>query len=80
MSTSSGLISLINSFSKQIAMFTYALGSGTDTSILQALACEYSGIMFEIPDSASDSALTTTMRNYYTYISKGVSITNPVWT
>ena len=61
-------------------MFTYALGSGTDTSLLKALACEYSGIMFEIADTASDSALTTTMRNYYTYVSEGVSITNPVWT
>lgn len=36
--------------------------------------------MFQIADSASDSALTTTMRGYYTYISEGVTIENPVWT
>ena len=36
--------------------------------------------MFEIEDSASDSVLATTMKNYYSYISKGVSITEPVWT
>ena len=55
-------------------MFTYALGSGADTSILEDLACEYSGILFQIADTASDSALTTTMRGYYTYISEGVTI------
>ena len=61
-------------------MFTYALGSGADTTILKNLACEYRGIMFEISDSGSDSALTTTMRGYYTYISEGVTIQYPVWT
>lgn len=78
--TSADLINMINGYSKQIKVFAYSLGSGTDTSILQALACEYKGIMFEIPDSATDSALATTMRNYYTYISEGVSISSPVWT
>ena len=61
-------------------MFTYALGSGADTSILNALACAFEGIMFQISDSSSTSALATTMRNYYTYISEGVSISSPVWT
>lgn len=61
-------------------MFTYALGSGANTSILVDLACNYRGIMFQIEDTASDSALTTTMRNYYSYISEGVTITSPVWT
>ena len=56
-------------------MFTYALGSGANTSILVDLACNYRGIMFQIEDTASDSALTTTMRNYYSYISEGVTIT-----
>ena len=55
-------------------MFTYALGSGANTTILKDLACEYRGIMFEIADSDTDSALTTTMRGYYTYISEGVTI------
>ena len=36
--------------------------------------------MFQITDTSSDSALATTIRNYYTYISEGVSITSPVWT
>jgi len=61
-------------------LFTYALGSGANTSILVDLACNYRGIMFQIEDTASDSALTTTMRNYYSYISEGVTITSPVWT
>ena len=74
-STSSDLINLIDGYSQTITMFTYALGSGADTSILSDLACEYEGIMFEITDSLSDSALTTTMRNYYTYIAEGVTIT-----
>ena len=78
--SSSGLISIIDSYNTDITLFTYALGSGADTTILQELACEYSGIMFEIQDSASDSTLATTMRNYYTYISEGVEITEPVWT
>ena len=56
------------------------MGSGAETSILKDIACEYEGIMFEIEDSASDSSLATKMRNYYSYISKGVSITKPVWT
>ena len=44
--TSSGLITIIDSFSTDITLFTYALGSGADTTILNELACEYSGIMF----------------------------------
>ena len=78
--TSSGLISMIDGYNKQISMFTYALGSGADTTILNALACQYEGIMFQISDSSSSSALATTMRSYYTYISEGVSISSPVWT
>ena len=78
--TSTGLKGVINSHSTDISLFTYALGSGANKTILQDLACEYKGIMFEIEDSASDSALATTMRNYYSYISEGVEITNPVWT
>ena len=79
--TSAELINVINSYNKQITLFTYALGSGTDTTILKDLACQYGGIMFEITDTSTDSAtLATTMRSYYTYISEGVSITNPVWT
>ena len=74
LSTSSDLISLINGKGTRVTMFTYALGSGADTSILEDLACEYSGILFQIADTASDSALTTTMRGYYTYISEGVTI------
>jgi hypothetical protein len=62
-------------------VFTYALGEGIpDTSILRDLACEYSGIMFEIADTSSDSNLATVMRSYYTYISEGVTIASPVWT
>ena len=80
LSTSSDLINLINAYNTQISMFTYALGSGADTTILQDLACQYEGIMFQIADSGSTSALATTMRNYYTYISEGVSISQPVWT
>ena len=80
MTTSADLITLIDGKGTDVTMFTYALGSGADTSILRDLACEYRGIMFEIQDSASDSALTTTMRGYYTYISEGVTISSPVWT
>ena len=36
--------------------------------------------MFKVEDSASDSELTTLMRAYYTYISEGIEVPNPVWT
>lgn len=63
-----------------ITLFTYALGNVVNTSILYDLACEYSGIMFEITDTSSDSNLATVMRNYYSYVSEGVTISSPVWT
>ena len=63
-----------------ITMFTYGMGSGIDYTLLQALACSYNGIMFKVEDSASDSELTTLMRAYYTYISEGIEVPNPVWT
>lgn len=47
--TSSGdLINLINSYGIQISLFTYGLGSGVDTTILEALSCQFQGIMFSI--------------------------------
>lgn len=80
--TAADLISHIDSLRGEdtITLFTYALGVSVDTSILEALACEYSGIMFEITDTSSNSNLVTVMRNYYTYVSQGVTITNPIWT
>lgn len=36
--------------------------------------------MFEIEDTSSDSELATTMKNYHTYLSEGVTIDSPVWT
>jgi hypothetical protein len=57
------------------------LGNGiSNVTILSDLACEYSGIMFTITDTSSDSDLATVMKNYYTYISEGVTISSPVWT
>lgn len=80
--TSSDLINHIDAArgSKDITLFTYALGTGTDPDILQTLSCEYSGIMFKIEDSSSTSELATVMKNYHTYISEGVTISAPVWT
>ena len=78
--TSSDLINLINSYSRQITLFTYALGNSVDLPLLKALSCAYDGITFQVAYDASASELTTIMRNYYVYISEGVSITKPVWT
>ena len=39
--SASGLKTIIDSFNTDITLFTYALGSGADTTILQDLACEY---------------------------------------
>lgn len=78
-STSQQLINIINSYNKQIRLFTYALGSGASTSILQPLACTFSGIMFKIDESSSTS-LATVMKSYYTFIAEGVQIDSPVWT
>ena len=77
--TSAELINVINSYNKRMTLFTYALGTGADTTILKDLACQHGGIMFQIRDTSADSAtLATTMRSYYTYISEGVSITSPM--
>ena len=78
-SSSQQLINIINSYNKQIRLFTYALGSGASTGILQDLACAFSGIMFRIDESSSTS-LVTVMRDYYTFIAEGVQINSPVWT
>ena len=61
-------------------MFTYAIGEGIWTGLLEGLACQFDGIMFQFTDTAQDSEIATVMRGYYEYISEGVSITNPVWT
>ena len=63
-----------------VTIFTYALGAGAETSILQELSCNNSGIMFTISDISSASSLATVMRNYFTFIAEGVTTTNPVWT
>ena len=78
--TSSTLISAINAYNKTITLFTYALGFGANSQILQVLSCKYAGIMFKITDVSNNSTLEKVMRNYSTYVSEGISITNPIWT
>ena len=77
---SEGLKQLIDNYGRDIILFTYALGPSTATGILQELSCANSGIMFEIRDSSSSSQLATKMKNYYSYIAKGLTIEKPVWT
>ena len=63
-------------------MFTYGLGSGVRTDILKAMACDHDGMMFTYDESAGDEGLglRNVMRNYYTFMAEGGSITEPVWT
>ena len=78
--TTTTLINTINGYNKSITLFSYALGSGANSQDLQVLSCEYDGIMFQVADTSANSTLEKVMRNYSTYISEGISISNPVWT
>ena len=51
-----------------------------DTTVISTLACNNKGIYFDIPSSASSSQLLTIMREYYIYISEGVTVAQPLWT
>lgn len=56
------------------------MGTNVDLPLLKALSCAYNGITFQVAYDASASQLTSLMRNYYIYISEGVSVPKPVWT
>lgn len=60
-----------------VALFTYALGSGADTTITRRLACENSGIFYPLADGAD---LSTAMSKYYEYFASGVEICTPSFT
>lgn len=66
---------------RNTSIFTYGFGSdAVNNSILQSIACSFNGIRFDIPASSSSSALLTTLRNYSTFLSQGINITEPIWT
>jgi len=49
-------------------IFTYALGSGADTSVTKRLACENRGIFYQVADNAD---LGKVMASYYEYFAMG---------
>eukprot|EP00439_Symbiodinium_sp_Y106_P082272 s482_g21.t1 len=58
-------------------LFTYALGSGADTTVTKRLACENRGIFYNVPDG---SDLSTIMSSYYEYFATGQEICQPSFT
>ena len=60
-----------------VSLFTYALGSGADTSVTRRLACENKGIFYKLPDHAD---LSTEMSRYYEYFASGVEFCTPSFT
>lgn len=75
-STSESLTSQINTFNSEfdIKLFTYAIGSGFDTSLLRNLSCQYKGALVNIADSDRDSDILAKIRIYYEYTQRGVKI------
>lgn len=43
------------------------------------MSCNYEGITFFIPSTASGSELIDKMTNYYKFIGEGIKIQNPIW-
>ena len=62
-----------------IHLFTYSIGTGANTTLLKALSCRYQGINFEISTSSSSGELVEKMREYYVFLSHGVTIEEPIW-
>lgn len=60
-----------------VALFTYALGSGADTTVTRRLACENKGILYPLADGAD---LSRAMSKYYEYFASGVEICTPSFT
>ena len=58
-------------------MFTYALGSGADTTVTKRLSCENRGIFYNVPDG---SDLSLIMASYYEYFATGQEICQPSFT
>ncbi|CAE8651652.1 unnamed protein product [Polarella glacialis] len=56
------------------AWFTYALGSGVDTSVSKRLACDNKGIFYPVSDTAD---LTQIMAAYYAYSASGQASCSP---
>jgi hypothetical protein len=51
-----------------VAMFTYAIGSGADATVMKKLACDNRGIFYTIPDGGD---LEGIMSSYYQYFALG---------
>ena len=81
------LIEYINNqtITHPINLFTYGLGGdGTDNvvnqTLLRELSCLYDGVSFEIRKNANPSQLINSMREYYVFLSHGVTLSRPIWT
>jgi uncharacterized protein YegL len=59
-----------------IVLFTYALGSGADSTVMKRLACENDGIFYKVKDGAS---LGEAMSSYYAYYAASISNTGVRW-
>mmetsp|Transcript_34583 Transcript_34583/g.64529 ORF Transcript_34583/g.64529 Transcript_34583/m.64529 type:complete len:847 (+) Transcript_34583:126-2666(+) len=59
-----------------VVLFTYALGSGADTSVTQRLACDNDGIHYSVADGAD---LSEVMSSYYSYFAASISYTGARW-
>ena len=59
-----------------VVLFTYALGSGADSTVMKKLACENNGIFYHVADNA---ALGEVMSSYYAYYAASISNTGVRW-
>jgi len=59
-----------------ITFFTYALGSGADSSVMKQIACDNDGIFYSVEDSDD---LAKAMSSYYAYYAAAVSNTGTRW-
>jgi hypothetical protein len=57
-----------------IALFTYALGDGADTTITKNLACQNRGIFYNIPDRGNVAGIMSSYFQYFAYGTRTCSV------
>jgi hypothetical protein len=61
---------------KDVVLFTFALGSGADTTVTKRMACQNNGVFFNVADGGD---LGDAMSSYYTYIAAASEQTGTRW-
>ena len=59
-----------------VVLFTYALGSGADSTIMKRIACDNDGLFYAVSDNAD---LGSVMSSYYAYYAASISNTGVRW-